>query len=258
MTVGLLPRSARALADAGLVSLVDLEGLTRADLRAIPGVGRASLEILGRLLGWPPPAARSFPEEIWRQRGLPPEAAITFGQVGMTLARLQSITREELLALSRVGPATVRACELLLGKPIPSRRPADPVAAGWRRRGIPTKAAKSLSQAGIASPQDLARCSREDLLSLPRVGRSVLRRLEKILGTMVPSRAAAWQRRGLSLYVTHALLRVGIRTLDDLKSLTRDQFLALPGLGFYALDQCEKLLGRKLPLRQGHAYAQGG
>lgn len=253
MTVGLIPRSARALADAGLVSLVDLAGLTQTDLRAIPGVGRASLDILGRLLGWPPPAPRFLPEEIWRQRGLPPEAAITFGQDGMTLARLKTITREELLALSRVGPATIRACELLLGKPIPSRRPVDPVAAFWRGRGVAAKAAKSLSQAGLASLEDLARCSREELLSLPRVGRSALRRLEKILGTMIPSRAAEWQRRGLSLYVARALLRGGIRTLEELESLTRDQFLALPGLGLYALDRCEKLLGRKLPSRQGHA-----
>jgi hypothetical protein len=259
LTAGLAPRAALALARAGFLSLSDLEGRSVSQLLAIPGVGRFSVEILGELLGWPRPSeSRSFPEGLWRQRGIPPEAAVTFVQVGMTMARLRSITREELLTLFRVGPATVRACELLLGKPIPSRRPADPVAAFWRDRGIPAKAAKSLSQAGIASPEDLAGCSREDLLSLPRVGNSALRRLEKILGTRIPSRIADWQRRGLSLYVTHALLRAGLRTLEDLDSLTRDQFLALPGLGLYALDQCEKLLGRKLPSRQGHTHVQGG
>jgi len=184
---------------------------------------------------------------VWRQRGIPAEAAVTFVQVEMSMARLRSITREELLDLFRVGPATVRACELLIGKSIPSRRPADPVAAFWRSQGIPTKAAKALSQAGIASPEDLGKQWREDLLALPRLGNSVLRRLEKILGSVIPSRTAYWLRRGLSLYVAHALLRAGVHTLEELQALTRSRFLALPGLGPYALGHCEKLLGHQLP-----------
>lgn len=248
MTAGLIPRAALALAGAGVRSLADLEGRTRKELLAIPGVGVASVDLLGELLGHPQrPQARPFPEDRWRQRGIPPAAAVTFVLVGMTMERLRSITREELLALARVGPATVRACELLLGSPIPSRRPADPVTAFWRSRGIPANAARSLSQAGITSPEDLARCSREDLLSLPRVRRSVLRRLEAILGAEIPSRTEYWLCRGLSLYVAHVLLRAGIRTCEELESMTRRQFLALPGVGAYVLAQCEKLLGRKLP-----------
>jgi len=119
----------------------------------------------------------------------------------------------------------------------------------WRSQGIPSRAAKALSRAGIGSPEDLRARSREDLLALPGVGEDTLRRLEKILGTEIPSRAAYWLGHALPLYVTHALLRAGIHTIEDLETLTRDQFLALPGLSFQALGRCEKLLGGQLSLR---------
>jgi len=251
-----MPGAALALVRAGFFSLTDLEGVTRAELLAIPGVGPGTLEVVEHLLGRPLPGKRAkiphrppWPDMIWRQRGISPEAAVTFAQVGMTLERLRSITREELLALFRVGPATVRACDLLIGQAIPASRPSDPVAASWRSRGIPAKAAKALSQAGIGSAEDLARWSREDLLALPRVSANVLRRLQKILGSDIPSKTEDWRRRGLSLYIAHALLRAGIHTLEDLQALSRDRFLALPGLGAYALGRCEKLLGHQLPSR---------
>ena len=117
MTVGLNPRSAKALAAAGYGSLLGLAGALRDQLLAIPGVGAASLavldEVLGRTLAWP--------ETVWRKRGVPPSAAITFAQEGMTLERLSSISREELLGMAGAGRETLRICELIVGHRILSR-----------------------------------------------------------------------------------------------------------------------------------------
>jgi hypothetical protein len=248
LAAGLHPKAAQALAAAGLAALVDLVGISRAELRAIPGLGRASLAILGELLGWPWPSGRApSPEELWRRRGLPPQAAVTFAQIGMTLRHLKLIAREDLRTLPRVGPKAVRACEHLLGRPLPSHRPLDPVAAAWRSRGLPTKAARVLSKAGLACPQDLRSSSREDLLALPGIGPILLRQLEALLGDGIPSRASYWLSHRLSLYIANALVRAEIQSIADLAALSRKQFLALPGLGLYALAQCEKKLGLRLP-----------
>ncbi|HYU35286.1 MAG TPA: helix-hairpin-helix domain-containing protein [Thermoanaerobaculia bacterium] len=134
LRVGLVPKSARALAEAGYHALADLGGATREQLLAIPGVGTATLKVLEETLGSPipaagkrrasPPVTRPWPEMVWRRRGVPPSAAITFAQEGMTLERLSSISREELLDMVGVGPGTIRACELIVGRRIPSQTPA--------------------------------------------------------------------------------------------------------------------------------------
>ncbi len=131
LTAGLVPSTARALSEAGFLSLADLGGMTREQLRAIRGVGLSTLEVIEELLGKPLPRERKsrstparpdWPEEVWRKRGLPPSAAITFSQVGMSLERLGTISREELLGMFGVGRQAVHVCELLIGKPIPSRK----------------------------------------------------------------------------------------------------------------------------------------
>jgi len=115
LTVGLIPRSATALAAAGYHSLTGLERATREQLLAIPGIGTAALEVLSQVLGRTP----LWPELVWRKRGLPPSAAITFAQEEMTLARLSSSSREELLAMPGVGVRTLQVCELLVGHKLP-------------------------------------------------------------------------------------------------------------------------------------------
>jgi hypothetical protein len=248
VTVGLSPRCARALADAGLSSLVDLEGKTPADLAAIPGVGPSSRAILTELLDRPLlPGARVLPEDLWRRRGLRADAAVTFALTGITLERLKSMTRSDLLDLERVGPATLRACELLLGREIPPFRPPDSVAAFWRNQGIPPRVAKALSRAGLRSPEDLHTRTREDLLAQAGIGDSAVQQLEALAGCKIPSRSSYWLSRGLSPYVANALLRAGIRSVEDLLVLNRKQFLARPGLGKYVLAHCEKRLGLTLP-----------
>jgi len=256
VTAGLLPRSARALAEAGCLSLADLEGVTREELLAIPGVGASTLEILEELLARPlaregkgrvPPRPRPlWPEEVWRKRGLPPTAAIAFAQVGMTLERLGDISREELLGMPGVGSHALRICELMIGKEIRSHR-LNPIAAFWKGKGLSCKTAGALSQAGIASPEELRKLSREELLSLPGIGDITIHRLEALLGSKIPSRTETWLSRGLALPIANALAREGINSLEALGRLTREQFLAIRGLGYYALGQCQKLLGRRLP-----------
>jgi len=141
---------------SGFHCLADLEGATREKLLAIPGVGPSSLEVIDQLLGRPLPGKPApyqgpppFPDFVWRQRGVPTEAAITFAQMDMTLDRLRSMTREELLSLPGVGVGALQACELIIGRAIPSHRSSDPVEAFWRRQGLPPRATRALSQAGI-------------------------------------------------------------------------------------------------------------
>jgi hypothetical protein len=134
LIVGLVPQSAKALAGAGFLSLRDLVATTtREELLAIPGVGPRALEVLEDVLGRPlprrrkprkpvPTKGRVWPEDVWRKRGLPQPAAVTFALAGMTLERLATLSREELLAMTGVGVRAVEVCELMLGHPLPSRR----------------------------------------------------------------------------------------------------------------------------------------
>ncbi|HYU31208.1 MAG TPA: helix-hairpin-helix domain-containing protein [Thermoanaerobaculia bacterium] len=196
LTVGLIPRSAKALAEAGFRSLSDLRGVTQERLLAIPGVGPASLEVLEEALGRPlpwerkrrtsPPGARAWPETVWRKRGLSAAAAITFAMEGMTLERLSSISREELCRLPGVGRKTVAVCELLTGRRIPFRK-VDPGVTFWRDRGIFPRAARTLREAGIESIEDLRKVSREEVLALRGVSEITLERLEALLGEELPS-----------------------------------------------------------------------
>jgi hypothetical protein len=237
-----------------------VQGSSWDELRSIPGVGAGSVEVIEELLGHqlpregtrrPPPPQAPWPEHLWRKRGLQVEAAITFAQEGMTVERLMSMTREELLGLRGVGPGTLRACELILGREIPSRA-ADPAEAFWKRKGVLPRAARALSQAGIRSLDDLRARSREDLFALRGLGDIALAQLEALLGSRIPSRADYWLARGLDVELAKALAREGIRSLDDLGRLTRERFLSFRSLGYFALRQCERLLGRRLPGAGGH------
>lgn len=133
MTVGLVPQSAHALAGAGYSSLPDLAEATWEQLRAIPGVGPHALAVLDEVLDRPlprrtrprkaaPPKGRIWPEDLWRKRGLPPSAALTFALENMTLERLSGLSREDLLALPGVGAGALAVCELMLGRQLPPRR----------------------------------------------------------------------------------------------------------------------------------------
>jgi DNA repair protein RadC len=250
---------------AGYRSLSSLEGAKREKLLAIPGIGPATLAVLEEVLGrqipsegrrrTPPPASWPWAEMVWRQRGLPPSAAITFAQEEMTLERLGSISREELLGMAGVGPGAIKACELIVGRRIHSLG-TGPVEAFWLGQGIPHQQARALSQAGIGSLEDLRKLSREEVLALRGIAVSTLGRLEVLLGSAIPSRTEDWLRRGLAPWLANALVRAGLSTLSELAALSREQFLSLLGLGRSALWQCEKLLGHRLPSRTRQTAAK--
>jgi len=247
---GLMPRSALALTEAGFLSLADLERATREQLLALPNVGPETLDRLEQLLGELLPGARPRPpqvatpsEEVWRQRGLPMAAAITFAMEKMTLARLSSLSRAELLALPFVGAKAVEACERILGRKIPAAH-VDPVEAYWRSQGFSVAAAQRLRRAGLASLADLeTKRWREDV----PVGEGILRRLERLLGREIPNRRSYWIEQGLGASMAGRLCLAGLFHLDDVAPLSQEQFLALPGLGTFTLLRCERLLGRRLP-----------
>lgn len=119
----------------------------------------------------------------------------------------------------------------------------------WNRQGLLPRAARALSEAGHRSLEDLQGKSREELLALRGLGELGLRRLEALLGSPIPSRAAYWLERGLTLRAANVLARESIETLEDLGKLTREQLLSFNGAGSSTLRQCERLLGRRLPVR---------
>lgn len=133
MTVGLVPQSAKALAESGFGSLPDLADATGEQLLAIPGIGPRTLQVLEDILDKPLPRRRKprkaaikskvWPEDVWRKRGLPPSAALTFAIERMTLERLSGLSREELLSMPGVGAGALKVCELMIGHKLPSRRP---------------------------------------------------------------------------------------------------------------------------------------
>lgn len=256
VTADIQPASALALARAGIRAITDLEGLTRNHLLSIPGVGLQTVEALERILNRPLPRSSQRPQErhlppvcaevLWCQRGIPTEAAITFAQLGLTLDRLRSMSREDLLALHGVGPQTLHACEILLGQKIPSSKPVDPVIAYWRDQGFSVRAARALRQAGFAHLDALAGAWLEELRGHRGLGEATRARLEVLLGRKIPSRSTYWRDLGLVPLTANALARAGIHTLEDLARLSRSRFLALPGLGPHALRHCQKLLGHRL------------
>src|SRR5215213_9808162 len=247
---GLMPRSALALTRAGFLSLADLERATIEGLLALPHVGPGTLERLEELMGAPLPGGRPrpkrapvFSEEVWRQRGLPMAAAITFAQEGMTLARLSSLSRDELLALPFVGARAVEACERILGRKIPSTR-VHPAEAFWRSQGFSAAAARSLRKGGYARLEDFGPSVRRE--DVP-VGEGILRKVEQLLGRPIPSRRSYWIEQGMNASMATRLFLAGLFHLDDVAPLSQEQFLARPLLGKYTLVRCERLLGRRLP-----------
>jgi hypothetical protein len=247
---GLMPRTALALAQAGFLSLADLDRATSERLLDLPHVGPGTLERLEELLGAPLPGRRPrketapvFTEEVWRQRGLPMGAAVTFAQEGMTLARLSSMSRDELKALPFVGAKALAACEEILGRKIPSTR-VHPVEAFWRSQGFSAAAARSLRKGGFASLEDFGPTVRRE--DVP-VGDGILRRVEHLLGRPIPSRRSFWIEQGMNASMATRLCLAGLFHLDDVAPLSKEQFLARPLLGTYTLIRCERLLGRRLP-----------
>jgi hypothetical protein len=128
----------------------------------------------------------------------------------------------------------------------------------WTRLGIRTRAARSLVEKDLFTIESLRQLRREDLLLLRGLGEKTLGQIEATLQAKLPSGSTDyWRRRGINPLVAHALRRAGIRSLKQLGSVTREEFLSHRGLSRGALAQCETLLGRPLPSSRQAWSARG-
>lgn len=124
-----------------------------------------------------------------------------------------------------------------------------PDARYWLDLGLRPNVARALVTAGYLTLADLSGKFREDLIAIRGFGSLSLAKCEALLGSPFPSRTEELDKSGIHPFVRNALLRAGIRSLADLAKFTREQFLAMPGLGPKGLLQCERALGRPLDSR---------
>src|SRR5215210_4712308 len=114
----------------------------------------------------------------------------------------------------------------------PGTKVANDSAVGyWVKLGVATRAAKSLVARELLTLEDLRRLNRRKLLSIRGVGETTLDRLGVLLGTKLPPRSGNFgRRRGFNPSIVRALHRAGIRSLNDLAKVTREEFLSFPAL----------------------------
>jgi hypothetical protein len=144
--LGMHPRTARSLVEAGIRSVVDLAGWCREDVLALPWVGQGCLIRLEQLRGSLLPSRKSF----WVERGMGPVISNALLRAGIdSLEKLGALTQEEFLSFYGLGPKALRECERALGRPLDSPYPS------WCRLGLRPRTAYRLSRAGIRAPQEL-------------------------------------------------------------------------------------------------------
>src|SRR5688572_17883527 len=73
-----------------------------------------------------------------------------------------------------------------------------PEARYWLKHGLQPRQARELAKAGFQTAEDLAGKSREELSAIAGLGEGALARLEKLLGSPIPSQTEYWVKRGLS------------------------------------------------------------
>jgi hypothetical protein len=202
--------------------------------------------------------AEHHPETaFWLASGLSTRAAFALAQARiLTLQDLSGRTKGDLQKVASLGGRSFRVLEQLLGHPIPERR-ADPSEKYWTDKGFTRVAAQSLCRAGLHTLEDLARADRETLEELPRLAKRGLKRCDELLGHRVPAKRDYWIERGLPPRIAGFLVKAGIHTLDDLGHLTREDFLSRSLLSEASLEQCEQLLGRRLPSPPGDWVRRG-
>lgn len=238
LAAGLPFHGALALAEAGILSLADLDGRTREDLVALPGFGPASLRVCERRLGHTLPARRPDPDvSFWRSQGFRRAAAFSLSQAGFhSVEDLAEADRDHLESLRGMGPSELRRCETLLGRPLSQRRDY------WTERGLSPRMATCLIAAGIHDLNDFARLRREDFLLLPNLGDSALEKCEALLGRrLLLSPASQWRRRGCKRPLAHKLDKAGIHTDGGLRQ-TGDEALTAAGLTRAEVAFCRRLI----------------
>jgi DNA-directed RNA polymerase alpha subunit len=169
-----------------------------------------------------------------------------------SVEQLRRLRRGDLLKINGIGPKSVERL-LQFGRPAPAPcRPLTflekvPQARVWIEAGITAGCARRLVAAGITSIARLEKVTRDDLLAIRGVSEATIAKCEKVLGRPLAESAASWMRaRGLPAYAANALQRAGVRTLEKLAGMTREELLNLDGIGETGLAACERLLGHPL------------
>lgn len=192
----------------------------------------------------------------WLHLGFYYHAAKHLSERQTTPAELKKMTRSDFLGIQGVGLLSLRVCERLLGRPLPPPHPEAQLQA-WIVRGVPPRAARALIRAGVASLSDLRAKSREDMEALSGVGAKVIAQLEALQGAPLPVRSHYWMELGLPSALSKRLVRAGLYNIADFASLTKENFLAIDGLGEPSLKLCEAAAGRRLRSRFSYWLAQG-
>jgi predicted flap endonuclease-1-like 5' DNA nuclease len=196
-----------------------------------------------------PERGRAAPRRRYR---LPAKVAKILAQAGLTLAEVEPLTLEELLAIPGVGPRTVWRLERTLGRRFESHAPY------WIKRGLSARLARTLAAAGIRTEQALKRMRREDLLKIKGIGPKTARTLLS-LGAPPAAKPAArtflervpqarvWIEAGIIPCCAARLVRAGITDIAALARASREDLLGIRGIEKATLEKCERLLGRPLP-----------
>jgi len=149
LDLGLKPRPARALCDAGVFNLEQLSMLSREDFVSIPGTSEITLAICERALGRPLKSWRQY----WIDRGLGGLATGVLLRARIqSVAQLKAMAREEVLALSGMGSLLLESIEQALGFHL------TPTPLGyWMEQGFYRATANRLVRAGILTLKQLAK-----------------------------------------------------------------------------------------------------
>lgn len=129
----------------------------------------------------------------------------------------------------------------------------------WLEGGVYLREAVLLHEKGLQGPDDLKGWTRERFLALRGLGLVTLQKIENLLGQELPSsypdrhvdlerdqnkplRAVHWRSLGFGTNTAAALAKRGL-TLATLKTLEREDFEKIRGVGTHSVALCRSLLG---------------
>lgn len=165
----------------------------------------------------------------------------------------------------RVLPVEVQVKRVLKTKRGKDRKPLTfdkflqkhPEAKVWFDLGIRPRTALYLCKAGYLTLESVSELTREELLSIWSVGEGALSKIEEALGRPLSSTICYWIGLGLSGLAAQVLARHKIETLEQLKTMEREQLLLCTGMGRRLLKQMEFALNMRIRSKYYYWTAKG-